>query len=169
LKTVYLLRHAKSNWSDPYQIDKDRVLADRGVNDAVLLGSYVKRNNLNPNIIYCSTAQRCKQTLSLMNLGSDTGKKDIIYDDDLYGCHVSFLINILFHQDKRVDSILLVNHEPTLSDLVSFLVPRNKILRTDYQKYNTCGFSILKYKANDWSNINQESLASFEFVIPKNL
>ena len=169
MKTVYLLRHAKSNWSDPYQIDKDRVLADRGVNDAVLLGSYVKRNSLNPNIIYCSTAQRCKQTLSLMNLGSDTRKKDIIYDDDLYGCHVSFLLNILFHQDKGVDSILLVNHEPTLSDLVSFLVPRNKILRTDYQKYNTCGFSILKYKANDWSNINQESLASFEFVIPKNL
>jgi len=169
LKTVYLLRHAKSNWADPNQIDKDRVLADRGVKDAVILGSYVKKNNLNPNIIYCSTAQRCKQTLALVNLDSNIEKKTIIYDDDLYGCHVSFLLNILLHQDKEINSILLVNHEPTLSDLVNSLVPRNKILETDYKKYNTCGFSILKYMANDWSNINQENLASFEFVIPKNL
>jgi len=169
LKTVYLLRHAKSNWADPYQIDKDRVLADRGIIDAGLLGSYVKINNINPNIIYCSTAQRCKQTLSLMCLGSKIVKKDIIYDEDLYGCRVSFLLNILFHQDTEINSILLVNHEPTLSDLVNFLVPRNKILETDYKKYNTCGFSILKYKANYWSDINQENLSSFEFIIPKNL
>ena len=169
MKTVYLLRHAKSIWDDLYQIDKDRVLADRGVNDALQLGTYVKRNNLNPNIIYCSTALRCIQTLSLMRSGSKTGKKDIIYDDDLYGCHTSFLLNILCHQDKGINSILLVNHEPTLSDLVNFLVPRDKILETGYIKYNTCGFSILKYKANDWSNINQENLSSFEFIIPKNL
>ena len=169
MKTVYLLRHAKSNWADPYQIDKDRVLTDRGVKDAVLLGSYVKRNNLNPNIIYCSTAQRCKQTLSLMCIGSQTVKKDIIYDDNLYGCNMYFLLNILFHQDEEINSILLVNHEPTLSDLVNFLVPRNKILETDYKKYNTCGFAIMKYKVNDWSDIDQENLASFEFFIPKNL
>ena len=82
---------------------------------------------------------------------------------------MSFLLNILFHQDEEINSILLVNHEPTLSDLVNFLVPRNKILETDYKKYNTCGFAIMKYKVNDWSDIDQENLASFEFVIPKNL
>ena len=83
MKTIFLLRHAKSSWDDVSLDDFDRPLSTRGINSCKNIGKYLKKNKLIPDIVYCSSAIRAKQTWELVNRIVEK-KKNVVYKSKLY-------------------------------------------------------------------------------------
>jgi phosphohistidine phosphatase len=83
MPTLYLLRHAKSDWSDLTLPDERRGLSQRGRRDARLLAALLRRDHIEPDLILCSTAQRTRETLEL--LLAELGHSEVHLEPELYG------------------------------------------------------------------------------------
>ncbi len=123
MKTLHLLRHAKSDWSGPSVADRDRGLNDRGERDAPRMGAALAQR-LQPQVIIASPARRAQLTLrglcagwpALAGLAHRT-------DEDLYTFSAHDLLAWLQRQDDSGASLFLLGHNPALTDLVNTLAP----------------------------------------------
>lgn len=118
MKSVFVLRHGKSDWNIGYGSDHDRPLAPRGIAAAKLMGRFLTDNRQIPAKILTSTAVRASTTAEL---AMTSGQWDcpISYCEDLYGATVSTVLNLLQREDDALSSILLVGHQPTWSEIIA--------------------------------------------------
>jgi phosphohistidine phosphatase len=116
LKTLYLLRHAKSSWDDPSLADHDRPLAARGRKAASRMAVHMRQAKVRPDLVLCSSATRAVQTYELIAsaLGSTT---EVLVEDDLYGAGDAELLIRLNGVADAVGAALLIGHNPGLQDL----------------------------------------------------
>jgi len=119
MKTLYLLRHAKSSWDDLELEDFDRPLNDRGKKAAPLMGKVMRERKVEPDLILCSPSKRTKQTVKLV-LDAAKIKTDVTYVDSIYESSTQNLLKVLGEQSKA-DSILMIGHNPGMSDLLRSL------------------------------------------------
>ena len=151
---LYLLRHAKSSW-ESYEDDHDRVLSERGRNDASTLGKYFHKNKINFENILCSSSQRTRETISIINKVSPHSIDEINYLDCLYHASSNKMKEIIQnHTDK---SLLIVGHNPGISELISDLLKSNLI------DYPTCVFAQFKLTSQDLANAEAQMI-----IRPKN-
>ena len=115
MKTLFLLRHAKSSWSEPGLADFDRPLNERGRRAAPLIARHLARGGLLPDLILCSAALRTRETLALMLPGL---ARDAVVriESGLYGADAGTLLRRLERVEAAVDCILLIAHNPGLED-----------------------------------------------------
>ncbi|TNE64597.1 MAG: histidine phosphatase family protein [Alphaproteobacteria bacterium] len=113
--TLYLLRHAKSDWDDMSLPDHDRPLAPRGERAATLMGRRMNALGISPGRIICSTAVRTRETLALVTAaaGFDVPAE---FDDALYGAGVGTITDIARAGGDDLDSLLLIGHNPGFQD-----------------------------------------------------
>jgi phosphohistidine phosphatase len=116
-KTLYLMRHAKSDWNHPELSDFERPLNKRGLRDAPEMGRRLKEKDLIPELILCSPAERTRQTLDLLDLGVE----HIIFNESIYEAYTETLLYIVQSIDDRYDSALILGHNPAMSWLASGL------------------------------------------------
>jgi phosphohistidine phosphatase len=129
MKTLILMRHAKSSWKEPELADHERPLNKRGEKDAPRMGRLLKDKKLVPDHIFSSTAVRARQTVE--GLVDKSGfKHNIDYIDGLYMAEPSGVIEILKQTPDKVDSVLLVGHNPGLEGLVQILSRKVESLPT---------------------------------------
>lgn len=117
MKTLFLLRHAKSEWSDPDARDFDRALNPRGIKAAGKIGSYMRREGLRPSLVLCSPAERARQTAAIA-LRAAGSTAEVRYDVRIYEASVSTLIEVVSQVEERVDELMLVGHNPSLEGLL---------------------------------------------------
>tara|TARA_Y100000590_G_scaffold364139_1_gene422256 strand:+ start:17135 stop:17680 length:546 start_codon:yes stop_codon:yes gene_type:complete len=172
-KYVYLLRHAKSRWDNENINDKDRGLSERGVFDSQKIAKFLLDNSIQPEIIYTSSARRCLDTLnySLSIAQFNLSKDLIIVQDRLYGCDVSYLLEIISGLNKDCNSVMIINHEPTIRLLALYLTNRhsNQYRELIYQKYPTGSLAIIEGDCKSWSDIYDGTMRVSNFILPKNL
>ena len=84
MKTLFLIRHAKSSWDDTALPDKDRPLNDRGKRDAPKMGKRLAKRDVKPDLILSSPAKRALTTAEIIAKKLDYKLKDIVVDDRLY-------------------------------------------------------------------------------------
>lgn len=120
MKTLLLMRHAKSSWKDPELQDIDRPLNKRGERDAPRMGKLLKKEGLIPDIIVSSPAQRTKATAEAVADKLDY-EKDILYVDSLYLGEPHEYIEMLRSLSDEVDTALVIGHNPGLEGLVQIL------------------------------------------------
>jgi phosphohistidine phosphatase len=113
--TLYLLRHAKSSWDDPTLSDPERPLAARGRRDAKRIGKHLRRAEIRPELVLCSTSQRTRETLAAVE--PSLAGADIEVDDRLYGATAADLLERLHEIPDNVSSVMLIGHNPALQDL----------------------------------------------------
>jgi len=118
--TLYLLRHAKSSWDDPALADHDRPLAPRGLRNASALADHFRREELQPQLVLCSTALRARETLAILLPGLD-GESELRLEDTLYGAGASELLARLHVVPETVGSVLVIGHNPGLESLAERL------------------------------------------------
>jgi phosphohistidine phosphatase len=106
MRTLYLLRHAKSSWSDPSLGDHERPLAPQGRRAANRMARYANSQGVHPELVLCSSAVRARQTLELMTAALGPGA-EVRFDDDLYGANADQLLGRLRAVNDRVASILM--------------------------------------------------------------
>ncbi|MEQ9519449.1 MAG: histidine phosphatase family protein [Parvibaculum sp.] len=116
MKRLCIMRHAKSDWSDPTAQDSQRTLNERGKKSAVFLANLIIDSGWTPDHALCSTAIRARSTIAPLaeRLGSTC---EIDYRDDLYMAMPDGLLDIIKSQDDAHDALLIVAHNPGLEML----------------------------------------------------
>lgn len=152
MKTVILLRHAKSDWSDTTLRDFDRPLNERGGRAAALIGLWAKREKLHFDCLIASPAARVKDTLIRFAQGYGPCPEPI-WDKRVYLASAATLTDILAEADDAQDNILLVGHNPGLEEFILDHVPddNNSRLRDDVaEKFPTASIAVLDFDIDHW-------------------
>jgi phosphohistidine phosphatase len=121
VKTLWLLRHAKSSWDDPALSDHDRPLAPRGLKAGKRIRRWAADHRVRPDLVLCSTAARAQATLELVLPG--LGSPQVELEVAIYHASADFLLDRLRALDSGLDSVLLIGHNPSLHDLAHLLAP----------------------------------------------
>jgi phosphohistidine phosphatase len=129
MKTLLLLRHAKSSWKEPGLSDFERPLNGRGLKAAPLMGRFLRRQNLPPDLILSSPAKRASQTTRLiieaMKLAAEPE-----FDEHIYEASVGDLIEVISEIEDGANVVLLVGHNPGLEELLEFLTGEARQMQT---------------------------------------
>jgi phosphohistidine phosphatase len=129
MKTLFVLRHAKSNWDNPDLSDFERPLNSRGLDAARFIGGLIYERKLAPQIIISSPAKRAKQTAVLVKELAEISKP-IVFDERIYEASPRTLFNLIREFDEKHESVLLVGHNPGFEDLVRMLTGKTVSMPT---------------------------------------
>lgn len=120
MKTLFVLRHAKSSWDNPDWSDFERPLNSRGLDAARFIGELIYERNLQPQIIVSSPAKRAKQTAVLVKEIAEVSKP-VKFDERIYEASPLTLFNLIREFDEKWESVLIVGHNPGFENLVRML------------------------------------------------
>lgn len=127
---LFLMRHAKSDWSQNLR-DHDRPLNARGRRAARDMGYYLREQKLCPDKLYCSTAERARQTVQGLLQQLDYSESDVIWDSRIYHASLYELLSLLAEWLPQSGTIMLVGHNPGMQDLLYYIVPAKQIDATN--------------------------------------
>jgi phosphohistidine phosphatase len=117
MKTLFLIRHAKSSRDDPSLPDRDRPLDDRGKQDAPKMGKRLAKRDVKPDLVLSSPALRALTTAQLIAEEVGYKRKDIVVDNRLYASSADDLLAVIHALDKKLNSVMLFGHNPEFTDL----------------------------------------------------
>jgi phosphohistidine phosphatase len=117
MKTLFLVRHAKSSRDNPSLPDRDRPLDDRGKQDAPKMGQRLAKRGVKPDLLLSSPALRALTTARLMAEEIGYKRKNIVVDDRLYAGNVDDLLAVIRALDKTLNGVMLFGHNPEFTDL----------------------------------------------------
>lgn len=117
MKTLFLLRHAKSSWDDANQTDFERPLNKRGREAAPLMGSFILQKGINPDVIISSTAARARETAELI-IDASKLESELRFDQRIYDATWLDLLKVIASIEDELESALLVGHNPGFEETV---------------------------------------------------
>ena len=166
MRTLYLLRHAKSSWDDPTLPDAKRPLAPRGRRDGKRIAEHLRRQGIEPELVLCSSAARTRETLELLRpaLGGAT----VVVEDELYGASADRLLARVRLVPDEVGSVLVIGHNPGLHELALALASAGDELERLEQKFPTAALATLE-PAQPWSRVEPRGATLAAYVVPKQL
>src|SRR3546814_1190050 len=123
LKTLTILRHAKSGWDAPVERDFDRPINARGRRGAELIGQYLKRQGLAVDRIVASPAVRVVETLDIFRPAAGLDALEPHWDRRIYLASAATLLDVIREAGRDARHLLIAGHNPGLEDLVLMLVP----------------------------------------------
>ncbi len=129
MKTLYLLRHAKSSWGDPDLADFDRPLNERGKAAAPFMGELIAAKGYEPSIVLCSPAERAKQTAELVKKHAGI-RAEIRFDERIYEASPNALRQVVSEIDDSVESAILVGHNPGIEGFIRYLTDEVEAMPT---------------------------------------
>lgn len=153
LRELLILRHAKSDHSDPTLADIDRPLSDRGREDAHKIGQWIAQQQLHPDLIITSPAKRTLQTLRRARSYFDAdGHISCMENSAVYESSHDTLLSVLA-QTPTAPRTLLVGHNPGLESLLTYLTEDAR-LQQEVKLFPTCALAQLVLPA-DWTTLSQ--------------
>jgi phosphohistidine phosphatase len=167
MRRLFLLRHAKSSWEDPGLDDHDRPLAPRGRRAAKLIAEHLRRERTSPELVLCSSARRTRETLEriLSSLGEEV---PVEIERELYAASEKRLLERLRAVDDRVESVMLIGHNPGVEQLALTVAGSGEKLEAIRRKYPTGALATLELSGR-WRELGPGSAELTDFVTPKKL
>lgn len=129
MKTLLLLRHAKSSWKDPDLADFERPLNDRGRKAAEMIGRFIAKQNVAIDLVISSPALRARQTIELA-LRSAKRSPEVRFDQRIYEASSTRLLEIVSQIEDDRKAVLLVGHNPGMEELLTLLVGSEQHMST---------------------------------------
>lgn len=160
-KKLIVLRHAKSDWNIPIS-DFERPLNERGRTDAPKMGLFLNSATYIPQIILTSDAARTYSTASLVAKNMDLPNTLIQPNSVLYLADYKAILRLVSNIDDTINTLMVVGHNPGLSDFVSYLIE-------DQIELKTCCAVVLDLKVNHWNELFAGTCTLFEYISPRNL
>jgi phosphohistidine phosphatase len=167
MRTLYLVRHAKSSWSDPALPDSERPLARRGQQDAKRVAAHLRRFRIEPCLILCSSAARTRETLELLRPAF--GEARVRIEDELYACSGHGLLERLRAVDDAARSVMVIGHNPGLQDLALALASTGEELERLRAKFPTAALATLAVPRATWSGLAAGDAELAAYVVPRQL
>ena len=171
MKRLCLMRHAKSDWSDPANDDFSRGLNERGEVAAAFMANYIAHSPYRPDHVICSTARRASQTCEPLAqaLCPDV---PFTYDDTLYHAMPDVLIAHAHSAPESASTLLIVSHNPGLVLLAMALArdPDEEIALRVANGVPTGGFMVFDFpEAESWADITEGKADAIFFGRPRDL
>ena len=163
MKTVLLIRHAKSSWEDLYLADFDRPLNDRGKADAPAMAKRLLDKKIQIDSFISSPAKRAKKTAEIFAEYFDTKKSEIILVPSLYEAGETNFYDAIANAPKKSDSIAVFSHNPGITDFA------NKLTATRIDNMPTCSVFAVQANIKDWSAFKEAPKDFYFFDFPKSI
>ena len=161
MRTLYLLRHAKSSWKDESLVDFERPLAGRGRKACGLIARFIKENDIKFDLVLSSTAIRARDTIDLINRQANL-QSELRFDERIYEASIMRLLEIASQIENDRKTVLLVGHNPGFEALLMDLTGTAHRLPTG-------ALAKIKLKISKWSD-NFDDKATLEWIVkPKQL
>jgi phosphohistidine phosphatase len=170
MRRLSLLRHAKSSWGDPSLDDFYRPLNDRGRRSAKAMGEYLARHGARFDLILASPAERVVQTLKGLNKGG-WGGGTVQFEQRIYDASPSDLLDLIRSVPDKVQSLLLVGHNPGIGMLAGRLAREDAegLRASAVAKYPTGSLSQLELDVDNWNEVTSDCGVLTAFVQPRSL
>ena len=167
-RTVILLRHGKSSWSDSTLADIDRPLAPRGERASRKLAKYIRRKKIQPALVLCSPSLRTRQTLEAVE--SSLGKRCAVeVVPELYAASEQELLERLQALPESARSVMLIGHNPGLHNLALVLASRGADLPQLEKKFPTGALATLVVRSESWAALSPGEAELVEYLLPRQL
>lgn len=162
MKTLYLVRHAKSSWKDLSLEDIERPLNKRGKKDAPRMGAYLKSKDVDPDLIISSPAKRAYTTAKLIAKELDYEADGIVKNKKLYVFDYSGkdVMEVLSKVNNKHDVVMIFGHNPTFSHLSSSFTDEEVDMPT-------CGAACFQFDTDKWKEIEDSDAELVFYVYPK--
>ena len=162
MKTLLLMRHAKSSWSDASLADHDRPLNGRGKADAPRMGRALEERDLVPGRILSSTAKRARHTAELV-IENLPFEGNFSQHRELYHAGVDEYLDALAGLPDETDCVMLVGHNPGMAEFVDFLTDRPEMM-------TTANVAVIQLPIESWEDLDFETEGELVDVLrPKEL
>jgi phosphohistidine phosphatase len=159
MKTLFLVRHAKSSWDDPALDDKERPLDARGKRDAPKVGKRLAKAGAKADLMLSSPAKRALTTARTIAKELGYKRKKIVVVDRLYAAEADVVLDVIQRLGKEAECVMLFGHNPELTELAHRL--SSKITRMP-----TCAVAEFTFDVSSWSRIGKVAPAAATVSYP---
>ncbi len=163
-RRLVLLRHAKSDWSEPV-VDFDRSLNERGESSIAVIAQNLQAKSIVPQIVMSSPAKRAKQTILGVAAIAGYAVDAISWQQDLYHASIDTLLACLAACPEKYQTVLLTGHNPGLEELIYHLAA--SVTRPSDGKLMTTGACALLAMPDDWSDLPAACAMLEDIIRPK--
>ncbi|SCK36706.1 phosphohistidine phosphatase [Variovorax sp. HW608] len=146
MKTLFLVRHAKSSRDDPSLPDRERPLDDRGRQDAPMMGKRLGKRELKPDLLVSSPALRALTTAQLIADEIGYPRKNIVVDERLYASSPDDLLAVICALDDKLNRVMLFGHNPEFAELAHRL-------SSEITDMPTCAVAEFRFDAKAWADV----------------
>jgi len=144
MKQLYIVRHAKSSWDDFTIPDHERPILEKGKVKTLKVAAALKQKGILPDLIISSTARRARQTALLLATELGYPEEKIIFEKRIYHADADDIFDELFGLDNAVSSVMIVGHNPTLTDLANYFS------KTMIDNLPTSAVASVTFKTDKW-------------------
>ncbi|KPJ90982.1 MAG: hypothetical protein AMS18_09660 [Gemmatimonas sp. SG8_17] len=163
MKTLLLVRHAKSSWKDQALADCDRPLNNRGMRDAPRMGKRLANRQVQPDLVVSSPAVRAMSTAKAIATEIGYPATKIAVEECIYHGGIAGLLRAIHELDDAANCAMLFGHNPELTSLV------NQLAHCSIDNVPTCGVAEIKFTATSWREIGEVGGQLVDFDYPKKI
>ena len=170
MKTLILMRHAKSAWDDPHQKDIDRPLSARGRKSAPRIGAWLAAEKYRPDVVLCSAAQRTRETLDLLQPQLPKGVT-VELSRTLYMAAPREMLTEISKVAATAETVLLLGHNPGIGSLAGLLAGSGdeNTLGNLHAKFPTAAAAVLGFDVARWGDVAPGNGRLLAFIRPRDL
>jgi phosphohistidine phosphatase len=161
MKTLYLVRHAKSSWKYPNLDDFERPLNKRGRKNAPFMGKILKKLKVAPDLVMSSPANRAATTARIIAAAINYPLEDIVYSEAIYEFSENALIRVIKQIEDTVNNAMVVGHNPAINGLANYIGDQ------PISNIPTCGVFCVELDISSWTKIGEHCGKSKFFEFPK--
>ena len=144
MRTLYLIRHAKSSWDNPGLRDFNRPLNERGQRDAPLMAALIAKMGIKPDLIVSSPARRAITTAQFFADAMGIADEDIVRNQDIYEAYPQEILRLISELPESAETVFMFGHNPTFTDVA------NRFSDDFIENIPTCGIVRIESPADSW-------------------
>ncbi|HLP96680.1 MAG TPA: histidine phosphatase family protein [Saprospiraceae bacterium] len=162
MRTLFLIRHAKSSWGNPGLRDFDRPLNDRGLHDGPKMAQLLVRENVLPDLLVSSPAKRAITTAQFFADAFGIAAADIRKEPNIYEAHPTEILRLISELPEEVKTVCIFGHNPTFTEVAN-LFSEDDII----ENVPTCGIVKITTSAADWRSMYEGNSRITACYFPK--
>ncbi|NVO21583.1 MAG: histidine phosphatase family protein [Bacteroidetes bacterium] len=163
MKTLYIMRHAKSSWGEPGMDDFDRPLLEKGKKRTRTIIDYLLKKETKIDLILSSPALRALDTAWIMAHGLSLKEEDVRVEKSIYTSDKDKFYDLFYDLPSGIKSLMIIGHNPAVTNLV------NDFLQDKIDPMSTSGIACLEYNVKDWTEIAAANSKLKFLIYPKML
>ena len=160
MKTLFLVRHAKSSKDDPKLPDKERPLNDRGMHDAPTMGQRLRKRDVKVDLVVSSPARRALTTAEVIAKELGYKAKDIVVEERLYESSPDELLDVIREFGEKPKRLMLFGHNPEFTELA-------RRLSSEINDMPTCAVAEFEFDIKSWSEVGIQEPSKVALYSPK--
>ncbi|MBN8677039.1 MAG: histidine phosphatase family protein [Chitinophagales bacterium] len=162
MRTLFLIRHAKSSWGNPGLRDFDRPLNDRGLHDGPRMAQLLAREKIQPDLLVSSPAKRAITTAQFFAEAFGVAVSDIRKEPAIYEANPTEILRLIAELPDEVNTVCIFGHNPTFTEVANLFAEDDII-----ENVPTCGVVKITSSADNWRSLYEGNSRVAACYFPK--